>query len=89
MEKFVPGHQSGFIIISQFNSPAKRRLEQNLDTPRAIHLESPCSKCGGITGKIGAGRKPGESSIVCGACRKFLRWISPIELKALIKGGEA
>jgi hypothetical protein len=49
---------------------------------RAIELKSPCSGCGGTTGKIGAGRKPGEVSLHCAGCKRFLRWIAASELKS-------
>lgn len=34
--------------------------------------------CGSIIGKLGAGRKPGESSLSCSECRKFIEY-RPIE----------
>jgi hypothetical protein len=48
-----------------------------------------CPRCGSPLNRIGAGRKPGEGSIACGECKKFIRWLSSRELKELLKGGEA
>jgi len=87
--------QKFFIIFSQLregnrNSESKCPLASpQKAAKKAIELESPCSKCRGITGKLGAGGKPGRASISCSECKKFVRWISAAELSVLGKGGEA
>jgi hypothetical protein len=45
----------------------------------------PCSQCGGTQTRTGAGRKPGEASLHCRECKRFLRWIAATEL-SLIAG---
>jgi hypothetical protein len=53
---------------------------------RQIPLDLPCSKCGGEAGKLGAGRQPRESSLLCGKCGKFIRWVSTSEVNGLPPG---
>lgn len=87
--------QKSFIIFSQLregnkNSESKLPLASpQKAAKKVIELESPCSKCREITGKLDAGRKPEEASISCSECKKFVRWISTAELSGLAKGGEA
>lgn len=65
-----------FIIFSQLreeikNSEAKIPLAPpQKQAGKGIHLESPCSKGRGITGKLGAGRKPQEASELSLIARK-------------------
>lgn len=65
-----------------------RSLGGKKNTPRSINLESPCN-CGNLTGKLGAGKKPGEASLLCDKCRAFIAWLSDRQTKALMRGGEA
>jgi hypothetical protein len=62
--------------------PSKRRKPQPLET-RQITLDSPCAKCGESSGKLGAGRQPKESSLHCGKCGSFIRWVSASEVTCL------
>lgn len=48
---------------------------------RQIPLDLPCIKCGGGAGKLGAGRQPRESSLLCTNCGSFIKWLSASELK--------
>ncbi len=52
----------------------------------AISLQNPCPKCQGEFDRIGAGRKPHESSLNCADCRKFLGWLDSDTLAVLLKG---
>jgi hypothetical protein len=80
--------KKSFIILSQLREEIKSSefgipiSPPQKQAVKGIHLESPCSKCWGITGKLGAGRKPQEASLHCHQCKRFIRWISASELKS-------
>lgn len=79
------------IIPGNTESPKERcrfGKKKNLNAIRTIDLESPCG-CGGLKAKFGAGRKPGESSLLCDKCGVFITWINERQIKALLKGGES
>lgn len=83
-----------FIIFSQLREEIKTSEFQIPLVPpqkqagKGIQLEFPCSKCRGTTGKLDAGRRPRKSSISCGDCKGFIRWVGASELKALARKGE-
>lgn|SRR5574339_236235 len=70
-----------------FDRLKKRRKPSFTGIP-PLTFESPC-RCGSLRGKFGAGRKPRESSLICGGCGIFICWVSEQEIKALLKGGES
>jgi hypothetical protein len=41
-----------------------------------------CAQCGSKERRLGAGRKPGEASLLC-ECGKFIKWIGASQLKAI------
>lgn len=41
-----------------------------------------CSSCGSTERKLGAGKAPGDASLLC-ECGKFIRWVSGSELQAI------
>jgi transposase-like protein len=41
-----------------------------------------CPHCASPERRIGAGRKPGEASLHCRECKRFIQWLSASELKA-------
>lgn len=43
----------------------------------------PCSGCGSQERKLGAGKAPGEASLLCSECEKFIKWVSGSELIAI------
>ncbi len=46
-------------------------------------------RCGSPSSRTGAGDQPGEASLHCSNCKRFIRWISANELKTLAqKGGK-
>lgn len=64
-------------------------------TPQLIFRTNPnhlpCAYCGSTERKLGVGKAPGQSSLLC-ECGKFIKWISSAsEVKAiaaqLINGG--
>lgn len=74
-----------------FNHPKKRQNPQisSISGVSSIKLESPCY-CGSLKGKLGAGKKPGEASLLCDKCRTFIAWLSDRQIKELAKrGGES
>lgn len=84
-----------FIIFSQLredNKNSESKIPLALPQKQAgkgIHIKSSCSKCGGIVGSLGAGKRPRESSLICAGCKRFISWIGASELAALTwKGGE-
>ena len=57
---------------------------------RANPNHLPCPKCGSQPRKLGAGRKPGEASLLC-ECGKFINWLNASQAKAIasqLKGGQ-
>jgi len=49
---------------------------------RINHHFLPCNNCGSQSRKIGAGKAPGQSSLLC-ECGKFVKWIGANELTAI------
>jgi hypothetical protein len=47
----------------------------------------PCASCGSTERKLGAGRQPGEASLLC-ECGKFVRWLRGSQLTQFTKGGQ-
>jgi hypothetical protein len=62
----------------------RRIIPKPLET-RQITLDSPCAKCGESSGRLGAGRQPRESSLLCGKCGSFVKWLSASEVKRIEK----
>jgi hypothetical protein len=49
--------------------------------------QPPCLNCGDTSTRIGAGKKPGQSSLHCSGCKRFIAWVSAGELSGKGKGG--
>lgn len=69
-------------------SPEQEQLNLFTSEPKPkvgeIQLKDSCC-CGSRFGRTGAGRKPGEASLHCAQCRKFIQWIGASELKSVRK----
>lgn len=66
-------------------NPCDKDIKRDAKTPtisRANPNHLPCASCGSIERKLGAGRGPGEASLLC-QCGKFIRWIGGSELNAI------
>jgi len=63
------------------NNPQQKKLSDT-SPPRIIPID-PCPKCQSPQGKLGAGRKPKESSLICADCRQLIRWLSAAEAEKL------
>ena len=89
--------KKSFIIFSQLREEIKNSESQiplappQKEAGKGIRLKSPCPHCGDTSPpRTGAGRKPGEASLHCASCKRFIRWISANELSFIArKGGEA
>lgn len=73
---------SGDSPILSSKSRHRKSLHQQISE---MPLNPPCGKCGSEVGKLGAGRKPKESSLYCCQCRKLIKWLSRSELRSLLK----
>jgi len=79
--------KNSFIIISYLENTSKNENHSHQRLAPSIKNKE-CPHCGSPERRTGAGRKPKEASLHCRECKRFLRWISANELKALIKGGK-
>lgn len=77
-------------FVEEERSPEQPDLlpPQSKPKPGEIQLKGLCC-CGNNLARLGAGRKPHESSLHCNRCKKFIRWVSSAELKCLVRGGES
>jgi hypothetical protein len=57
------------LVINRENPPVHRMNRHFL----------PCNNCGSQSRKIGAGKAPGQSSLLC-ECGNFVKWIGANEL---------
>jgi len=81
--------KKSFIIFSQSEKDIKNDSHVQLCLPlevetvkkrsKRVMLEKPCPQCDNQAAKVGAGRRPGESSLGCSKCKRFIKWI-PNEL---------
>jgi hypothetical protein len=46
-----------------------------------------CASCGSTSRQLGAGRQPGEASLLC-ECGKFVRWLRGSQLTQFTEGGQ-
>jgi hypothetical protein len=83
-----------FIIFSYFGEDIKNwESEVPLSPPqkqagKGTRLKSQCPHCGDTSPpRTGAGRKPGEASLHCASCKRFIQWIGVAELRALAQKG--
>ncbi len=68
-----------------FNLCDKYITPQRIFRANPNHL--PCSACGSTHRKLGAGRQPGEASLLC-KCGKFIKWLRGSQLTQFTKGGQ-
>lgn len=77
------------LLTKSEESPLIRISYQSRGDSKSAGFQSPqeiqadCPSCGNHKGKIGAGKKPGESSLICDNCGKFIKWLSAKEFKKL------
>lgn len=64
-------------IFNSCDDGITRALNQQLS--RNI---TPCAKCGSKERKLGAGKAPGQSSLLC-ECGKFIKWLSAKEASTI------
>lgn len=69
-------------IITQESTLPQSEAKTNF---RNFSGDRPCPRCGSTTPRTGAGRKPGEASLICSNCKRFVRWLSASEFAL---GGE-
>lgn len=75
------------VNTKQATSPPRGYPAEGVSRCNPEHI--PCAVCGSTQRKVGAGKAPGEASLLC-ECGKFLRWISKSELAKLTseQGGQ-
>jgi hypothetical protein len=68
-------------------------ITRDAKTPTISRLNPqalPCPRCGSTLRKLGAGKQPGEASLLC-QCGRFVKWLNASQVKAIasqLKGGQ-
>lgn len=75
-------------IIGNNTQLTFNHLLNQSSNPNTTKAEA-CDNCGSSQQKLGAGKAPGQASLLC-ECGKFIKWLNPSELNAIasqLKGG--